>query len=293
MADDKPIATASTGWYTPRMHDSDDLVERHYGAADLETRIVSGLDRLGKDLNRLSVDDLAPVDAFHVRGRAATEELAGWADIGPRDVVLDIGCGLGGTARYLADRFGCRVDGVDLTRAYCEVAESMSGRVGLSGLTRFHHSSALNLPFSDGRFDVVWTEHVQMNIADKGAFYAEARRVLRGGGQLVFHDVFAANGEMRYPVPWAEEPSISHLAAAAEVRELLEAIGLRVVRWEDTTERSIAFFHERLPRLRGAEVPPLGLHVIMGEGALEKFENMLAILESGAVTTVQAVLRNA
>ena len=142
-------------------------VAAHYAVANLENLILEGLDAAGKDLDALTVDDLAPVDEFHIRGREATKELARWVDLQAGQRVLDVGCGLGGTARYLADAFQCTVVGLDLTEEYCRVAERLSARVGLAERTSFKQGSALDIPFPDREFDVVWTEHAQMNIADK------------------------------------------------------------------------------------------------------------------------------
>lgn len=268
-------------------------VERHYGAEGLGERILAALAAAGKDPSSLTVDDLAPVDAFHIRGRAATEELLAWADVRPEHEVLDVGCGLGGTSRFLAARAGCRVVGVDLTEEYRRVAELLSERVGLARRTEFHQGSALALPFDDARFDVVWTEHVQMNVADKAAFYAELARVLRPGGQLAFHDVFAGVdvAGLAFPVPWAGDPAISHLIEVGELEPLLARSGLERLRWEDRTEASAAFFRGALARLAAEGPPPLGLHLLMGDTARTKLSNLLRNLEQGRLRVVQAVLR--
>ena len=134
-------------------------VSKHYAIGDLERRIFAALEADGKDLDALTVDDLAPVDEFHIRGRKATEELASWADLQEGHTLLDVGCGLGGTSRYLASTRGCEVVGLDLTEEYCQIAERLSARVGLAERTVFQQGSALEMPFSDGSFDVVWTEH--------------------------------------------------------------------------------------------------------------------------------------
>jgi SAM-dependent methyltransferase len=265
-------------------------VAEHYTVPDLERQILDGLRAAGKDIENLAVDDLAPVDEFHIRGRVATEELAGLAKLAAGQELLDVGCGLGGTCRYLASSFGCRAVGIDLTEVYCRIAESLSARVGLSDVTSFQQASALELPFDDGRFDVVWTEHVQMNIADKAAFYGELARVLKPGGQLAFHDIFAGpDGGLEFPVPWAADASISHLVDALSVAEILEDLGLERVHWNDRTVESAAFFTTVLGRVRDEGWMPLGLHLLMGDTAATKFENVLRNLEGDRVRVVQAV----
>jgi SAM-dependent methyltransferase len=264
---------------------TDRRIAEHYTVADLGERILAALAATGKDVNALSVDDLAPVDAFHIRGRAATEELAAWAALGPDHEVLDVGSGIGGTSRYLAASAGCRVTGVDLTAAYCRVAEMLSARVGLAERTAFHEASALALPFPDASFDVAWTEHVQMNIADKTGFYGEIHRVLRPGGRLVFHDILAGPADgLDLPVPWATAPAMSHLVAPDDLRALLESRGFEIERWVDVTEASIAFFREPRPSA------PLGLHVLIGEDAASRLTNVRRNLEHDRLRVVQAML---
>ena len=264
-------------------------VSKHYAIGDLERRILAALEADGKDLDALTVDDLAPVDEFHIRGRKATEELASWADLQEGHTLLDVGCGLGGTSRYLASTRGCEVVGLDLTEEYCQIAERLSARVGLAERTAFQQGSALEMPFSDGSFDVVWTEHVQMNIEDKTGFYGEMGRVLKRDGRLVFHDIFAGDGEaLHFPVPWAGDGSISHLIGVEEVQRLLADLDLEPVRWEDRTKASETFFRAAL---RVHERPSLGLHLLMGEDAPKKFGNVLRNLEEGRLRVMAAVMR--
>jgi ubiquinone/menaquinone biosynthesis C-methylase UbiE len=269
-----------------------DDVSSHYSMGDLGDRILQALTAAGKDIDNLAVDDLAPVDEFHIRGRMATEELAQWAEIKATDLILDVGCGLGGTARYLGHTTGSRVVGIDLTEEYCQVAEMLSERVGLAESTSFRQASALEMPFADAHFDVVWTEHVQMNIADKPGFYNEIARVLKPGGQLVFHDIFAGpQTDLEFPVPWAVTPSISHLVAVDDLRPLLKEAGFEEVRWEDKTSESAAFFSDVMKRVGNDGWMPVGLHLLMGDDAPTKFGNLLSNLENDRVHVVQAVMK--
>lgn len=273
------------------MSEKDKNVSEHYTQGDLTQRILAALEEAGKNLDSLVVDDLAPVDQFHIRGRAATEELAKLAELEPGQSLLDVGCGLGGTSRYLANTFGCNVVGVDLTGEYCRVAEELSARVGLAGRTTFRQGSALELPFPDGQFDVVWTEHVQMNISDKAGFYRELHRVLKPHGRLAFHDIFAgANEGIHFPVPWASDASISHLISVAELKALLTDLGLSALCWEDMSAASIAFFKTAQKRVRTKGWLPVGLHLLMGDDASIKFGNVLRNLEEGRIQVIQAVM---
>ena len=273
------------------MSDADKNVSEHYTLGNLEQRILAALEEAGKNLDSLVVDDLAPVDEFHIRGRVATEELAKLAEIEPGQALLDVGCGLGGTSRYLANTFGCNVVGVDLTGEYCRVAEELSARVGLADRTAFRQGSALDLPFPDGQFDVVWTEHVQMNIPDKSGFYRELCRVLKPHGRLAFHDIFAGTNEaVHFPVPWASDASISHLISVEDLKVLLAKLGLSALCWEDKSEASIVFFKTAQKRVQAKGWLPVGLHLLMGDDASAKFGNVLRNLEEDRVRVIQAVM---
>lgn len=264
-------------------------VEKHYGRGRILDSVIAALRETGKDLDRLRPEDLAPVDEFHIRGREATVELARRASLKPGSHVLDVGCGLGGSARYLAAEHQCQVTGIDLTQEYVDTANALAGMVGLSDKVAFRQASALDMPFDDGAFDVVWTEHVQMNIADKHGFYRELGRVTRPKGVLLFHDIFqGTGGPLHYPVPWAEEPSISFLAAPDEVRKTLEALGFLIRDWVDKSEPSLQWFVSAIEKLKVSGPPPLGLHLLMGDTARTKFENNLRNLREGRFVVYQA-----
>jgi sarcosine/dimethylglycine N-methyltransferase len=271
------------------MSHSREHVEQHYGRGRILDSIIAALQETGKDLARLRAEDLAPVDEFHVRGREATAELARRAALKPGSRVLDVGCGLGGSARYLAVEHQCQVTGIDLTREYVDVANALAGMVGLSERVAFRQASALEMPFDDGAFDAVWTEHVQMNIADKRAFYREIGRVTRPGGTLLFHDVFQGEGgPLHYPVPWAEEASISFLAPPDEVRAILETLGFVIHDWVDKSEASLQWIAATTEKLKVSGPPPLGTHLLMGETAKAKLANATRNLKERRIVVYQA-----
>ena len=264
-------------------------VEKHYGRGRILDSILASLRQMGKDPARLQPEDLAPVDEFHVRGREATVELAGRGALMPGARVLDVGCGLGGSARYLALEHGCQVTGIDLTEEYIEVANALAKLVGLSDRTRFQQANALAMPFADGEFDVVWTQHVQMNIEDKKTLYREIARVTKRGGRFLFHDIFAGDGgPIHFPVPWAEDASISFLAKPDDVKRMLEDSGFVLRDWVDTTAPSVQWSAAMIERVKASGPPPLGTHLLMGQTAKTKIETVIRNLREGRLVVYQA-----
>lgn len=269
------------------MAENESAVKNHYGRQMLWESILAAFENAGKDLGEITIRDLWPVDMFHMRGRKATEELAALLNISPTQTVLDVGCGIGGPVRFLADRFGCRTVGIDITRDYVEVAKKLSALTGISALTEFHTASALDMPFENASFDAVWTEHVQMNIAEKDAFYLEIARVLKPGGRLVFHDVFSGNGvDPYYPLPWAEDETISWLETLPQLQTHLANAGFSIERLEDKSRDALSWFIATGKKLQSSGPPPLGIHLLLGKTAKLKAENIVRNLTEQRITAL-------
>jgi ubiquinone/menaquinone biosynthesis C-methylase UbiE len=231
--------------------ETEQAVARHYAHGSLEEAILDALAVAGKNVDHLSLKDLAPVDEFHVGGRQATIEFA--EQFGPRPGMrlLDIGCGLGGAARYFADAHDCHVTGIDLSGEYVAVANALAARVGLGERVSCEQGSALALPFAPGSFDGAYMFHVGMNIENKAKLFAEVRRVLAPSGLFGIYDVMRlAAGELSYPVPWASSPESSFVADAASYRRSLEAEGFEVLK--ERSRRDFALEVFRQMRARGA-----------------------------------------
>lgn len=267
-------------------------VQAHYTRSDLGSLIFAALEKAGKDLNRLTPEDLAPIDEFHIRGRAATLELAQAASVDSTKRVLDVGSGVGGTSRCLAREFGCRVTGIDLTDEYCRTAAMLSERIGLAELIDYRQGDATNLPFPDASFDIVWTEHVAMNIPDKPKLYREMYRVLKPGGTLAIYDILAGpSGPVLFPVPWARTAESSFLATPDELRRLLERSGFEVAAWSDTTDAARAWFIALAEKIRNEGLPPLGFHVLLGSDFQVMAQNQRRNLEEARIVLAQIVAR--
>lgn len=264
----------------------DHLIERHYAQPSRVDAVLAVVDAMNP-AGRLRTVDLAPLDQFHAGGLEATRQLAALAGIGPDQHVLDVGSGVGGPARFLAETHGCSVVGVDLAVEYCRLAEALTARCGLKDKATFRPADALDLPFADESFDAVWTQHAAMNIADRPRLYGEMRRVLRPGGIVALYDAVAGNGAPFFPVPWARDGSTSFLLSPDALREVLDQAGLTVVAWRDVTEDAKRWFASRP---RGA-LPGLGLHLLMGPEFPTMAVNFARSVMEGRVGLLMAVAR--
>jgi ubiquinone/menaquinone biosynthesis C-methylase UbiE len=215
-------------------------VAAHYSSGTIWNRLVEALVDDGVDPGSPTVTELAPYDHFHGRGLEGTVGLADGVQIAASDHILDVGSGLGGPARFLADRFDCRVTGIDLTAEFCEVAERLCALTGLDDRVSVHHGSALGMPFDDGTFDGAYSMNMSMNIADRDALYREIHRVLRPGGWLVLSELAQGpnTAELDFPVPWARTADESFLTTPEETCQLLEGCGFTVAQCTDRTEAS-------------------------------------------------------
>ncbi len=273
------------------MNPLESAVSGHYGDATLMTRIDAGLDAANIDMKTLSPGDLAPVDEFHIGGRKATEYLASKMSLSASDHVLDIGCGIGGAARFIAAQTGCRVTGIDLTPEYIETAKTLTERTGQTSSVRLQTASALAMPFKDKSFDKAFTIHVAMNIADRASLYGEIARVTKPGAVLVLFDIMRkGEGDLTYPVPWAESDETSHLTTAGEMRALLGTAGFDIGDVEDRTAFAVDFFKQNIAASKDGP-PPLGIHIVLGASGPEKLKNVFTNIEAGLIAPVQMTAR--
>ena len=268
------------------MTDTLESVRDHYRATGLVERLKAALTTFGAEDELLAPQQLAAVDQFHTRGLAATAELASLAGITAEMSVLDVGCGIGGPARFLAAIHGCRVTGIDLSEPFVDAARYLTKRTAQTEQVLFQVASALDLPVGGGSFDAALLQHVAMNISDRSRLYREIRRVLMPGARFATFDVVLAGEAPHYPVPWARTPETSFLLTSAATRDAVEQAGFATLAWHDDTEAARAW----AAQLRASGPPPTpNLGVVMGPGFAHLAANLGRNLLEGRLGILTAV----
>ncbi|MGH7044654.1 MAG: class I SAM-dependent methyltransferase [Acetobacteraceae bacterium] len=269
-----------------------DTVIRHYARDDIAAQVLAALRAEAGAEVAITPDTLAPLDQFHGRGVTATAALLGLLDPQPGELLLDIGSGIGGPARWIAARSGCHVTGVDLTPAFSAAATTLAAAAGLADRVRFCVGNALDLPLPDATFDRAYSQNVVMNIPDKSRFYAEAYRVLKPGGVLALANLAAGpSGPPRYPVPWASSTETSFLATPEATRAELEAAGFEILAFHDVTEAIVAFNAAMRAQVKAGAPPRLGMSVLVGEAMAERLRNSARGIAEGSLIAIEALAR--
>lgn len=268
-------------------------ISGHYTHGDLLARLRAALLEDGVGLEHASIESLTPYDQFHGRGLEATQELAAAFAVSASDHLLDVGSGIGGPARYFADRFGCRVTGLDLTAEFCAIAGHLTQAVDLDDRVVFHEGDATAMPFADAGFDGAYAMNVSMNIADKARFYAEIHRVLRPGGWFVLSEIAQGpTGSPDYPTPWARTVETSFLATPSEICEGLEACGFKVLKSRDTAKEALASgARSRAMVERGEKPPHRAVHLIHGDLAAAAIANTTQAIAEARLVPVEVFAR--
>ena len=272
---------------------ADRNVVAHYASGALLARLNAALAEDGADPAQPSMEALAPYDQFHGRGLEATEEAAELMQAAASDHILDIGSGIGGPARYVASRFGCRVTGIDLTPEFCAVASHLTRLLGLDARVTFEVGDALAMPFPAASFAGAYSMNVSMNIADKLAFYREIHRVLKPGGWLVLSEIAkGAGGDLDYPTPWAKSARTSFLATPEETRAGLREAGIDIVRLESVLERTLASYaRSRAMVARGEKPPHRSVMLMHGEIAAVAMANTRSAFSDGRIVPIEVLAR--
>lgn len=268
------------------MNDIKKTHDAEYALSDIGSRIIAALEDAGIPPEEWTPEVLGPADQIHGGGLAQTEAHAAMVDITPDMHLLDLGCGIGGPARYFATAFGCRVTGIDLTQEFIDAANLLTEKVGLSDRVTFDCGDATDLPYDDGAFDLAWALNVTMNIEDRTGLYAEIHRVLKPGGKVGISEIGQGpGGEPYYPLTWAREPAYSFLLPPDEMRALMESSGFRIVEWVDETARRQASASGR-PNDAAPVETPLTIEMTRGDDYPERRKNSGRNVKENRLTNV-------
>ena len=268
-------------------------IVEHYGTGALLARLESALRADGADPAHPTIEELAPYDQFHGRGLEATEEMAALVAVRQSDHLLDVGSGLGGPARWLSTRFGCRITGIDLTPEFCAIAEHLTRLVGLDARVRFQLGNALALPFDDGTFEGAYSMFVSMNISNKPKLYGEIFRVLRSGGWLVLSEIARGNdGDVPYPTPWASTAAESFLSTADDTQNALRGAGFEVELVRNDLQRTLNYGDRVRAMLGRGEKPPYRANALIhGDTASVMLSNVARGYQEGSLVPIEIVAR--
>ena len=265
-------------------------IHSYYSPNDLYNRIIDGLNAIGKELSEVTLEDLHPVDEFHIRGTVATNELIQLSNFTSDMHILDVGCGVGGSTRRLAHETGCCVTGVDLSAEYIDAAHRLTQLLGMQERVRFYAASALDLPFEENSFDGVWSIQMNMNVEDKLSWFKELHRVVKPKGRVVLYEVCAnKKTPVYFPVPWAHDSSISFLVEPDLFRELITSAGFEVDVWHDKTDLAQKAFANVTKPVGDPELPELGVHLLVGNDILTKAYNLHRNLDEDRVSLIETV----
>ncbi|MCG6939260.1 MAG: class I SAM-dependent methyltransferase [Gammaproteobacteria bacterium] len=265
-------------------------IHSYYSPNDLYNRIIEGLNEIGRELTGVTLDDLQPVDEFHIRGNIATKELIKLSAFTPGMHILDVGCGIGGSTRRLSHETGCCVTGIDLSDEYIDAAERLTQLLNMQERVKFLAASALALPFNDNTFDGAWSIQMNMNVENKLLWLQEVYRVLKPGGRAVLYEVCGhKNTPLHFPVPWAQNSSMSFLVPPEAFRDVIKAAGFDIEAWNDKTELAQKAFAHMTEPVGEPDLPELGVHLLVGNDILTKAYNLHRNLDEERVSLIETV----
>jgi len=267
-------------------------IKAHYTHGDLFETIAQALHNMGLSDPQEQISALAGIDNFHMGGAEATRMLTEKIAPSAEDHLLDIGAGIGGTARFLANTSGCKVTGIDLTEEYVQTGNALNEMLGLSDKISLLTGNATELPFPDAGFDHACMLHVGMNIRDKASVFSQTFRVLRPGACFAVYDVMQLTDQpLAWPVAWSPGPEHSFLATPDAYSTLLNSTGFDVRSVTSKAGLALTVFERIMAMVSESGPPPLGLHILMGEQAGIKLRNMYDNVQNGIIAPVMIICR--
>jgi len=196
-------------------------------------------------------------------------------NLGPDDEVLDVGCGYGALARFLAEQYGCRVLATNISEKELEWGRELTREAGMEDRVAFQWADFHELPFAADRFSVYWSQEAFLHGADKRRVLEEAHRVLKPGGQLVFSELLVREG-----TPDADRARIYERVGAPEMWDdpdyeaALKDIGFTITRhadWSENVALSYGWVRKELERRRAEFEERVGRDVVDATSAALQF----------------------
>ncbi len=254
-----------------------------------EVDLVDTIDGMVKEAgwqDPLSPEQLDRLDQFHVGGMDAVDTLISSMDVGTGDKVLDIGSGLGGPARRVAQKTGAAVHGVDITRSYVEAAQFLTARSDLESLVTFEQVDIAALGTSTP-YDAAISVHVHMNVEDKASFFDAIHANLRPGARLVLWEICSTGeSDPAWPMPWSIDGTDSYLTTSDGLRQAAIDAGFEVLEWSDETQWATDWF---AATFKDGPPPAPSLPMLLTDG-FTRVLNLAGALSDGTASIIRGVL---
>ena len=263
----------------------------HYKGAGLYDSILEGLKKSGIELNDIASDHLSAADEFHIGGTEATKFVADQLGEISNQKILDVGCGIGGPARFIANKTECQVVGIDLTPSFVKTGNALTDLVSMRNSVNLIEGNAADMSSYPDSYDAAYMMHVGMNISDKRSAFEGVSGALKTGSRFVIYDIMRMKeGQLTFPLPWASKGKGSAVDSPANYASILESVGLKVIDIEVKKEFAVEFFQNMMKRMEGGP-PPLGLHLVMGQDTPIKVQNVHKQIVEGLIAPVLMVAR--
>ncbi|MDC1375490.1 methyltransferase domain-containing protein [bacterium] len=269
---------------------SKEEVEAFWTRGDIHSRIHSAMTKANLIDKKLEIEELFPIDQYHARGIAATIDLGKRMPIKKHQCILDIGCGLGGPARYYAKEFECIITGIDITPSFVEIGNEFNKITSMSNKVELKVGDGEILDFKSEIFDGAYSQHVTMNVSDRKKFFSEAFRVLKKGSFFAFTEHgLGKEGNPIFPLPWANTEKMSFLLPPEKTISLLKEIGFSNIEIIETGDKYISGYKKLTNPLPKKENPILGIHVIGGESMKERSINSMKSINENRTLPFEVV----
>ena len=267
-------------------------IENFWTRGDIFSRVQHAMSEAGLINKELNIEDLFPIDQYHARGIAATVDLGKRMPISKNQKIIDIGCGLGGPARYYAKEFKCFITGIDITPSFIEIGNEFNKLTSMSDNIKLLVGNGEILDFKNETFDGAYSQHVTMNISDRKKFFSEAFRVLKKDSFFAFTEHgLGPEGNPIFPLPWADSSEMSFLLPPETTISILKDIGFSDIKIIETADKYISGY-EKLIGLKSAKKKPvLGIHVIGGESMKQRSTNSMQSIKENRTLPFEIVCK--